>query len=741
MKYSDLIQFEPIESVVQLREADSAADARRLVETFVISDRVADMLGDLVFPQLQFSQPTDNKGILVVGNYGTGKSHLMAVISSIAENADLVARMTNANVAKKSADIAGHFRVIRAEIGSTTMSLRDIVCSVLEDGLMRLGVTYEFPSTDDRHENKSAFQEMMAAFQAKHPDRGLILVLDELLDYLRSRADQALSLDLSFLRELGEVCKGSRFRFIAGVQESLFDNPRFQFVADTLRRVKDRFEQVRIARDDVAFVVAERILKKDAKQQALIREHLKQFAPLYGSMNERMEEFVRLFPVHPAYLDTFERVYVAEKREVLKTLSAAIRRIIDLEVPVKDTGLIAYDSYWSVLRDNPSFRSDPDIKEVIDRSGVLDARVQQAFTRPQYKPAAIRIVHALSVHRLTTNDIYAPIGATAEELRDDLCLMLPVPEQDAGFLRTLIETVLKELLRTVSGQFLSFNKENGQYFLDLKKDVDFDSLIEKRAETLSDAQLDRYYFDALRRVVLEDPDVPPYVTGYRIWEHEIEWRERRTGRSGYLFFGAPNERSTAQPARDFYLYFLQPFDAPYFKDEKKADETFFKLKDRDDAFEHVIRLYAGAREQAAAASGSNKKIYEDKAGDHLRTLTSWLREHMPTAVDVVHQGRSKALQDVVRGKLPPNATVKDYINTAGSVILAPHFADRSPEYPIFNVLVTRQNRGQAAQEALRWIAGGVKSKQGTAILDALELLDGETLKPRSSRYAKHVLDT
>ena len=37
---------------------------------------------------------------------------------------------------------------------------------------------------------------------------------------------------------------------------------------------------------------------------------------------------------------------------------------------------------------------------VIDRSSVLDAGVQQAFTRPQYKPAAIRIVHALSVHRL-----------------------------------------------------------------------------------------------------------------------------------------------------------------------------------------------------------------------------------------------------------------------------------------------------------------------------------------------------
>ena len=270
MKYSDVIQFEPIETVVQLREADTAANARRLVETFVISDRMANMLGELVFPQLQFSKPADTKGLLVVGNYGTGKSHLMAVISAIAEHPDLVSRLANPTVGAKAADVAGRFRVIRAEIGSTTMSLRDIVCAVLEDGLTRLGVTYEFPSTDDRHENKSAFEEMMAVFQAKHLDRGLILVLDELLDYLRSRADQALGLDLSFLRELGEVCKGSRFRFIAGVQESLFDSPRFQFVADTLRRVKDRFEQVRIARDDVAFVVAERN-SEEARQTAGVR--------------------------------------------------------------------------------------------------------------------------------------------------------------------------------------------------------------------------------------------------------------------------------------------------------------------------------------------------------------------------------------------------------------------------------------------------------------------------------------
>jgi hypothetical protein len=168
---------------------------------------MAEVLCDIVFPQLQFSKPADNRGILVVGNYGTGKSHLLAVISAVAESEHLGALLKNQRAVAGASTIAGRFRVIRAEIGSTTMSFRDIVCSVMDDGLERLGVTHQFPATGDRHENKTAFQEMMAAFQSVYPEQGLVLVVDELLDFLRSRKDQELSLDLSFLRELGEVCK------------------------------------------------------------------------------------------------------------------------------------------------------------------------------------------------------------------------------------------------------------------------------------------------------------------------------------------------------------------------------------------------------------------------------------------------------------------------------------------------------------------------------------------------------
>ncbi|MDY0063099.1 MAG: DUF6079 family protein [Myxococcota bacterium] len=742
MKYTDLIHFEPIESVIQLREADRRSDARRLVETFVISERMADQLVNLVFKQLWFDKPADNKGLLIVGNYGTGKSHLMALISAIAEHAELAGAAKHPLVADQAGTIAGKFQVVRAEIGSTTMSLRDIVCATLEEKLADLGVSYGFPPADQVTNNKDAFLEMMEAFQKQHPEQGLLLVLDELLDYLRSRLQtgQNLILDLNFLREVGEICGISRFRFIAGVQESLFESPHFQFVAEPLRRVKDRFEQVRIAREDVAHVVAQRLLQKSPAQEGRIREHLAQFAPLYGSMNERMDAFVRLFPVHPAYLETFARVLIAEKREVLKTLSVAIRRIIDEPVPGDQPGLIAYDSYWETLRDNPSFRSVPEIKEVIDKSRVLEDRIQQAYTQPRYKGVARRVIHALSVHRLTTGDIFAPLGATAAELRDDLCLILPTPEKDAAFLETLVEKVLVEILRTVNGQFISFNKENSQYYLDLKKDIDFDSLIAKKAETLGRSQLDRYYFEALAQV-MECTDEPA-VAGSRIWLHNVEWRERKVDRLGWLFFGAPNERGTAWPVYDFYLYFLQPHEPPYYKDDKKPEEVFFRLKSPDEAFVETLRLFAGAREQALTASGENKRIYESKAAASLRTLTTWLREHMTTAFEVIHQGRIKTLAEVIQGQIAggvSRASVRELVNVAGSVCLASHFENRSPDYPIFSVLITAKNRAQAASEALRWI-GGVKSKQGAAVLDALGLLDGDQLRPRESRYAGHVLE-
>jgi hypothetical protein len=257
----------------------------------------------------------------------------MSVLSALAEHADLVGMVQNETVAQAAGAIAGKFKVIRTELGSTTRDFREFVCSELEEALFAMGVSYKFPARDQLSNHKGAFGDMMQAFQSEYPDHGLLLIVDELLEYLRTRKDQELILDLSFLREVGEICKNTRFRFVGGLQETLFDNPRFSFVAETVRRVKDRFEQVRIAQTDVKYVVAQRLLKKTAEQQVKIREHLTPFARFYGNLNERMEDYVNLYPIHPDYIDTFGRISFAEKREVLKSLSIAMKQRLDQDVP------------------------------------------------------------------------------------------------------------------------------------------------------------------------------------------------------------------------------------------------------------------------------------------------------------------------------------------------------------------------------------------------------------------------
>jgi hypothetical protein len=752
MRYSDLIQFEPIESVIQLLDANRPNEAKKLVATYVISDDMAERIAKQMIPQLSFDESVDHKGVLVVGNYGTGKSHLMSVISLVAEDAAYQSMIRHPRVAEAAAAIAGKFKVHRIEI-SSQMSLRDIVTQQLELFLEKNGVSYSFPPADKVVNNKAAFEEMMAAFAEVHPNHGVLLVVDEFLEFLRSRKDHDLVLDLSFLREIGEVTKHLRFRFVAGVQEAIFDSTRFQHVADSLRRVKDRFTQLLLARQDVSFVVAERLLKKTADQQNRIRAYLTKFAKFYSTMNERMDEYVRLFPVHPEYIGTFERLVFTEKRGALVTLRDQIQAILNTDVPDDRPGLIGYDKFWETVTSNSVLRSDPSIGPVLKVSEVLTERVQKAFSRPTYKAMALRVISGLSVHRLTTGgDIYVPVGPTAAELRDTLCLYQPGIEEMGGDpaddLLTAVQTTLREIVKTVNGQFISKAADTEQFYLDLKKDVDYDAQIEKRAEALSDDALDRAYYGAIKQL-MERTDESTYVTGHQIWQYQIEWQEHRVDRNGYLFFGAPNDRPTAQPERDFYVYFIQPFEPPRFRDESKADEVFLRLKGLDDAIKRHLSFYAAAHDLASTASGGAKAIYLDKAKDALRDMSKWLQEKQMTAYEVTYQGKTKTLQEWTKGvsirdKLrlgaDERANFRDIVNVISGLALKQHFADIAPEYPVFSMLVTETNRKQLVGSALKALAGGTRTKDANAILDALEMLDGDRIDPGRSRYAQEILN-
>jgi hypothetical protein len=739
MKYSDIINFNPIQTVIQLKDANDETKAKNLVESYVMSDEMAEKFNGGILEELQFDEVIDNKGVLIVGNYGTGKSHLMSLISAIANNADNLNYLGNKKFASYSEKIAGKFEVLRIEIGSVSNSLRNIVTGELERDLEKRGIKFEFPSADKITNNKEALIEMMYKFEDKYPDKGYLLVVDELLDYLRTRKEQELILDLNFLREVGEFIKDSRFRLICGIQEQLFDNPTFSFVANSLNRVKDRFEQVIIRKEDTAYVVAERILGKSKEQKAMVRDHLAPYHKLYSGMSERIDDYVDLYPIHPAYIDIFNRVYIAENREVLRTISLTVESLLDKDIPEEAPGIISFDSYWTFIKDNYARKSEFEVKEVMEKSGVLEEKIKKTFPKGKgiYKDMALQIIYALSVHRLTTSGIDVRIGLTAEDLRDDLCLFMEnMPELDADFLLATVQTSINEVITLVSGQFIEHNKDNGQYFLDLKKDIDYDAKIQQKVDMMIPEDFNRYFNSLIYSAL--DWDAEQYVTNFDIYEYTLNWESRNVYREGYLFMGLPTERSTAQPPRDFYIYILPPYLDKSKIENPESDEVLFKFINNDDFHENLSLFAAASAMRQDAAEQNTKNIYGKKVETYRKNLLKWLNDNKNTCFSLVHQGSEKTLIEATGGKSRLQTDLKSSIDLASSIALENSFQVKYPEFPKFKNKITIENRAGVLERVIRSFAGKL-SQDVMEYLDSFGLIKNSKIDVTGSKYAMEIV--
>ena len=736
MKYSELISFNPIEDVIQLVTAEDKDTAREYVKTYVMSDSMADSLQAPVIDQLQMDEVVDNKGVLVVGNYGTGKSHLMSVISAIATDADNLQYLQNEKFAQQAKPIAGKFEVLRIEIGGVVMPLYDVIMEYVREDFGKRGIDFEVPEYKSVKSLKTVIQNMMMAFSEKYPDKGYLIIVDEFLSYLSSRDEREIVLDLEFFRALGEMCSKSKLRVIFGMQEKIFDNPRFSFVADTLKHVSDRFSQLIITKEATSYVVSERILKKTPEQKAMIRQHLEQFCGLYTGMSSRLEEFVDLYPIHPSYIDVFNKIYLIENRHILKNISVTIKEIFNNEIPENEPGIISFDNYWPAIKSNGLLKSDVTISRVVNASQQLEDIINRAFPKAAYKPLAIKIIYALSVHRLTTNGLDVQFGLTAENLKDDLCLYLPMPEQDADFLLALIKTTLRDIMTTVSGQFIIYNESNNQYYIDVDKIVDYDEKIKQKASILADSELNRYFYDVVYRCL--EWEAKQYVTNFNIYEYDLNWDSHNIFREGYLFMGLPGERSTAQPERDFYIHIMPPYDEDGCSVQNLSDEVYLFFKSTDE-FREFMSLYAASQSLAQISEGKDKDAYLTKANMLRKRLIKYLSENKNTCFDVLYSGKKRQMIEVLKGRYNRDMTFKDTIDLAASLCFDEYFCEKYPDYPVMKTKITRRNMADCARVAFDHFAGR-KTQQSTLMLQSFGVLDGDKIRPEASKYASYYIE-
>lgn len=739
MKYSELIHFEPITEVVKFSETHKSDYQNNLVKTFVFSETFKDHLIPLMVRNLDFTYSGESFGLQVVGNYGTGKSHLMSLVSLIAEHEQLIDLVQEEKPKKALKAISGKFKVLRFELGGTE-SLWDFVTFKIERYFNELGINYSF----DGHgaiTYADKLKLMMAEFEDKFPDKGFLVVIDEMLAYLKGRSTpDKLNQDLQVLQALGQACDSSKFKFIFGVQEMIYHSSEFQFAADMLQKVNDRYKDIMITKEDVAFIVKNRLLSKNEHQKQKIKEHLDPFLSFFTDMHGRTQDYVELFPVHPTYFENFERIRIGKsQREILKTLSNQFTEILEMEVPTDNPGLLTYDKYWEDIQKSQDLMAIPDVRKVKEVTETINDKIESYFTgvRTKKKNIARRIANACAI-KLLQHELNKQNGTNTEHLVDDLCLTDSLAS-DRDFLIDIMDSTAQQIITATSGQYFDKDAENGEYHLRIEGGINFDQKIKDYAATMADGQKDEYFFKFLEINLPLDHDT--YRTGFKIWEHTVEWKSHKTYRDGYIFFGNPNEKSTTHPRQHFYMYFMPIFDESKKKRNHEEDEVYFIMDGLSDEFKQAVTLYGAALALEVRADSSQKAIYRQKIDELNKKARALFDSEYVQITKVDYQGKELPLNGY---PLPGTGYTKEQIfSDVASVVFEEWFEQERPNYPKFSQLnapVAKDNFDRLVKQALAKVANPEQSnRDGEGILSGLGLWVPGMLDYSHSPYAKSLL--
>lgn len=739
MKYNELINFEPITEVVKFSRTQEEAYQENLVKTFVFSDTFKENLIPLIVRNLDLNYTGEAFGLQIVGNYGTGKSHLMSLVSLIAENENLIDLIQEETPKKELQKLAGNFKVLRFELGNTE-SLWEVITFKIETYLDELEIEFTFEGHGVRSYSEK-IQLLMAEFEEHFPEKGFLIVIDEMLAYLKGRsASDKLNQDLQVLQALGQACDKSKFKFMFGVQEMIYHSSEFQFAADMLQKVNDRYKDIMITKEDVAFIVKNRLLRKNEHQKQAIKKHLEKFLGLFVDMNNRTQEYIELFPVHPTYFENFERIRIGKsQREVLKTLSNQFSELLGKDIPNDNPGLLTYDRYWEDIQKSQDLMAIPDVREVKKITEVLSDKINTYFTgnRERSKPIAQRIANACAI-KLLQADLDKQNGTNSEQLVDDLCLT-KYPALDRKLLIDIIDVTANQMISATSGQYFDKNAENSEYHIRIKGGINFDQKIKDYAATMSDTNKDDYFFKFLE--VNLPLSAETYRAGFKIWQHSIEWQSHRTFRKGYIFFGHPNEKSTTHPRQNFYMYFMPIFDADKKGRNHEEDEVYFVFDGLSQEFKDAVTLYGAALALEARADSAQKSKYQDKIKSLNRNARALFDEQYTRVTKVVYKDKDFPLNGYPL--LGLGSSKEAIFSNVASLVLSDWFENDTPNYPKFTLLnapMAVNNIDKYVKQALLKIADTEQdNRDGEAILTGLGLWEPGQLNHTHSLYARSIL--
>jgi len=217
-------------------------------------------------------------GIFLIGQYGSGKSHFLAYLTQQIRDHQLASVPLKVITLSMLNYSANH-------------RLEDIV-------LDALGLT----AVDDR---RDAWQRLSLDDAGTS---GIVLVIDELSEFLRSKSDRAaFNEDIRFLQFMGEWAMDHRFWIIAAMQEQIEHTGDLEYAL--YRKIKDRYPiRYLLTPTHVQELIANSILVKRPGYAQAVDVLIQQLKALYPRTGIDLEILQQVYPLHPATLTFLEEV-------------------------------------------------------------------------------------------------------------------------------------------------------------------------------------------------------------------------------------------------------------------------------------------------------------------------------------------------------------------------------------------------------------------------------------------------
>jgi len=544
-----LFNYTEIKDVVDI-DTDLQQDdlQKELVSSYIISKGLEQQIIDF-FDNLKKPK---HKAVKIIGNYGSGKSHLIAFIVSVINKPELRPLIKNPTVRKATDNISRNFFTVQFELQPVDVDLSYFFFREVEKQIKKT-YGWEIPKykKDETLNFKDHLADIIACLKEKDPTKGLLVVVDEVSDFLQAKQSFQIKRDFQFLRVVAQVCQDQDLLLAISMQEDIYSSPKLKDIAGDEARISERFQNIIIRREAVKKVISQRIVPKTKEQEIEIANKLKPFINKIEDVANKQEEYIELFPFTPGLLNLFHELPYFEKRGIIQFAQTELKYVIDKPFPY----FFTFDRIYDILANNPNNKNLEGVYDLVKTVNIVVQKIS-ANLEEKLHTDAIKLIKGLAVYSLWSK---GQNGATAKELAEQLLI---IPQNNALEAFMQVSIIIKKIKDITDGLYIKIvnDKATGNDYFKFDPsitDVDPDEKIESEIIAVGgdEDKQEVVLFEQIKEIL----DSEHYKNSPNIFIDEATWMSVKSYRKGLIVFQRKGQEIKSLNKADYVINFVSPF--------------------------------------------------------------------------------------------------------------------------------------------------------------------------------------